>query len=165
MRFVLAFLLAMGFLASSPSAQYPVDATALYWSGTSGSAGTFCWGFSCTPSQATVSPGEAGTLMVRGELNQTYILGLSDGASRCLSLPGVSYGLVLDDPIFIVRTGVCGDPGGILACPYGTDTFGVVIPPGAPSGFSVSIQALVSVPSGPGIPRFSFTQGITFSVN
>ena len=145
-------------LAGSLCAQYPASANALQWTGATSTAGPFCWGFSCTPEQATVLPGEAGTLMVRAEYNQVYALAMSAGANRCLALPGMYNNLVLDDPIFLVQVGVCGQPSPILACPSGTDTISVVFPTGIPPGVSFSIQALVSVPSGPALPAFSFTQ-------
>ena len=46
----------------------------------------------------------------------------------------------------------------------GTDTIDLSIPSGVPPGLSFSLQGLVSVPSGPGIPRYSFTQTITLTV-
>lgn len=160
MRLALAALLFSGTLL----AQYPAGANALQWTGATSTAGPFCWGFSCTPAQATIVPGETGTLMVRGELNQIYVVGMSGSASRCLSLPFAYNNLVLDDPIFFVRFGVCGQPSPILACPSGLDTFRLVIPAGLTRGVSTSLQAVVSVPSGPALPSFSFTQTITFTV-
>ncbi len=145
-------------------AQYPISANALQWTGTTSSAGPFCWGFSCTPAQATVVPGESGTLMVRAEFNQLYALALSAGANRCLSIPNFFNNLVLDDPIFLVQVGVCSQPSPILACPSGTETISVTIPAAMPPGLSFSIQAVVSVPSGPALQSFSFTQAITFTV-
>jgi len=150
-------------LTASAAAQYPASANALRWTGTTSTAGPFCWGFSCTPVPATVVPGETGTLMVRAELNQVYALAVSAGANRCLAIPGIYNQLVLDDPIHVWRTGVCGQASGILACPSGTDTVTITFPPSTPPGITFSIQGLVSVPSGPAVPAFSFTQPITFT--
>lgn len=151
-------------LAGVVAAQYPVGATGLHWTGTTGTAGIFCWGFSCTPAQATVTPGESGTLMIRGELNQLYAIGVSAGAGRCLDVGGIFNSLVLDDPISIWQTGILDQPSAVLACPSGTDTIAVTIPPGTPPSISFSIQGVVSVPAGPAQSAFSFTQPITFTV-
>ncbi len=158
MRIPLLFLT----LAAPLVAQYPADATALRWDGVTSTAGPFCWGFSCDPEVAELVPGESGTLTVRGEMNQIYAIAISLGANRCLELPNIAHGLVLDDPLYIVRIGVCGDPSPILACPSGTDSIEVTIPAVFPPGFSFSIQAIVSLPSGPAVQRFSLTQGIQF---
>lgn len=165
MRIVLVVVLLAGTsLAGTLCAQYPASANALRWTGTTSTAGPFCWGFSCRPEQATVVPGETGTLMVRGEFNQIYALGVAPGASRCMSFPSIYNSLVLDDPIVFVRFGVCSEPSPILACPSGWDRFDVRVPPGLPRGASVALQALVSVPSVPGTPRFSFSQTIVLTV-
>ena len=145
-------------------AQYPIDANALRWEGTTSSAGPFCWGFSCEPARAEVVPGESGTLIVRGEWNQVYALGISLGSDRCLELPGISHALVLDDPILIVRIGICDDPSPILACPNGLDHIGVTIPGFMPPGFSFSVQAIVGVPGWPVVRGWALTQGIRFVV-
>lgn len=158
MRITLLSLL----LAVPLAAQYPADATALRWEGVTSSAGPFCWGFSCDLETAEVVPGESGTLMVRGEWNQIYALALSLSASRCIPLPNVANGLVLDDPVHIVITGVCGNPSPILACPSGTDTFRISIPRALPAGFSFSVQAIVTVTSGPAVQRYALTPGIRF---
>ena len=70
----------------------------------------------------------------------------------------------LDAPIIILRAGVCDEPSAILSCPGGTDTVDVNIPRGVPAGVAFSVQAIVSVPSGPALPAFSFTRPITFTV-
>lgn len=149
-------------LAAPLAAQYPADATALRWDGVTSTAGPFCWGFSCDPEVAEVVPGESGTLLVRGEWNQIYAIGVSLGANRCLELPNIAHGLVLDDPLLIVRIGVCDDPSPILSCPNGTDSIEVTIPAFLPPGFSFSVQAIVTVPGPPAVQRLSLTQGIRF---
>jgi hypothetical protein len=152
-------------LAAPIAAQYPADASALRWEGQTSSAGPFCWGFDCETETAAVVPGETGKLMVRGEWNQLYALAISLSSDRCLQLPNAAHGLVLSDPLFIFGAGVCADPSPILSCPNGTDTIAVAIPRALPAGFSFSVQAIVSVPSGPAEQRYSFTQGIRFVVN
>lgn len=149
-------------LATPLVAQYPADATALRWVGMTSSAGPFCWGFACDLETAEVLPGETGTLIVRGEWNQVYAIAISLSASRCLTLPDIAHGLVLNDPLFIVRIGVCGDSSPILACPSGTDSFQLTLPSVLPAGFSFSVQAIVTVPSGPAVQKYSLTQGIRF---
>ena len=158
MRIPLLILL----LATPLAAQFPVDATALRWVGATSSAGPFCWGFACDLETAEVVPGETGILTVRGEWNQIYAIAISLSANRCLALPNISHGLVLDDPLHIVRMGICGDLSPILACPSGTDSFQITFPRILPAGFGFSVQAIVSVPSGPAVQRYSLTQGISF---
>jgi hypothetical protein len=86
------------------SAQYPVSANAFSWTGVN-QAGPFCWGFSCTPVNVTVLRGEAGSLFIRGDYQQPYLIGLSFSATRCLTIPSAYNMLVLDDPFFVVFTG------------------------------------------------------------
>ncbi len=160
MRTVLPCLL----LCSILPAQYPADASALRWEGSTSTAGPFCWGFACEPEIAEVLPGEKGTLLIRGEWQQLYALAISLDSSRCLKLPNAAHGLILNDPLFIFGAGVCANPSPILACPNGTDTIKVSIPSALPAGFSFSVQAIVSIPSGPAEQRYSFTQGIRFVV-
>jgi hypothetical protein len=154
----------LALLALPVLAQYPVGANALQWTGTTSTAGPFCWGFSCTPEIAMVTPGESGSLLVRAELNQLYGIGISLTATRCLSVPGISNSLVLDDPITIWRTGVCAQGSPILACPSGTDTIPVTIPSTFPSGLRFSVQAVTGTPGGPAFNAYSFTQPLTFVV-
>lgn len=151
-------------LCATAFAQYPAGANALRWDGTTSAAGPFCWGFSCTPLVATVTAGESGTLMVRAEFGQPYLLAVSRGASRCLTLSGIYNSLVLDDPIFLLTSGSCSLGSPILSCPGGQDFLPLTFPVGLPSGFSVAIQGLTGVPSGLGFPSASFTQTLIFQV-
>lgn len=157
MRILAATLL----LAAAAAAQYPMGANALRWLGTSSTAGPFCWGFSCTPVQATVTPGETGTLFVRSEWNDDYVIGIALGASRCLAIPGLLNQLALDDPFFVWQVGVCGTGSPILACPSGYDNLAVTIPPFFPPGLSFAMQGVTGA-AGPG--PLSFTQPIRFTV-
>ena len=161
MRLTIAILL----LASALPAQYPISANALHWSGTTSSAGPFCWGFTCNPETAAVVPGESGTFTVRGAWNQPFALAIAPTASRCLALPGIFNALVLDDPIYVTHTGVLNQLSPILACPSGMVVIPIVLPPWLPPGLSFSVQGLVGVPGDPALPpTFSFTQAITFTV-
>ena len=66
--------------------------------------------------------------------------------------------------LYIVAVGICGKPSGILSCPNGTDSIEVTIPRALPAGFGFIVQAIVSVPSGPAVQRYSLTQGIRFAL-
>lgn len=149
--------------AAALSAQYPLGANALRWNGTN-SAGPFCWGFSCTPQTAVLVPGESGSLFVRAEFQQNYLLGISLSATRCLAVPGIANQLVLDDPILIFWSGTCATGSPILSCPGGTDSIPVTVPVSWPSGLTFSIQGVTGVPSFPGLVLASFTQPLTFTV-
>lgn len=149
--------------ASLVSAQYPIGSNALRWTGTS-QAGPLCWGFSCTPQVATLVRGETGTLFVRAEYQQPYLLGFSLTATRCLGLPGLYNQLVLDDPITVFAEGTCRTGSPVLSCPGGTDTIPVTIPVNWPVGLTFTVQGLTGVPSYPGSGQASFTQAITFTV-
>ena len=152
-------------LSAAAQAQYPISANGLLWTGPSGSAGTFCWGFSCTPAAAQVLPGETGTLTVRAEFGQSFIIGASATATRCLSFPNFFNSLVLDDPIVPWITGICDQQSPILACPSGTHDIPISIPAFIPPGVTLSLQGVTSIPHGtPGTPSWSFTQAITFTV-
>jgi hypothetical protein len=156
------FLLLLSGLAFS---QYPIGATAFTWTGVN-QAGSFCWGFSCTPINTTVIRGETGTLFIRGDFQQPYVIGLSFSATRCLSMPTAYNMLVLDDPIFVVFTGATNTTSPILACPPGSDSLTITIPPSWPVGLIFTLQGLVALPTSPGAvgPSASFTQPITFLV-
>ena len=151
-------------LAAPAVAQYPMGANALRWIGTTSTVGPYCWGFSCTPVQATVLPGETGTLFVRSEWSDAYVIGISLSATRCLPLPGFLNQLALDDPFFVWQVGVCGTPSPILACPGGYDNLAVTIPPFFPPGLQFSMQGVTGPPPSPGLTSFSFTQTIRFTV-
>ena len=152
-------------LTTALSAQYPISANALHWQGATSTAGPFCWGFTCTPAAATILPGEPGTLTIRAEFNQPYLLGLSPTATSCISAPAISYNsLTLDPPITIWWTGTCSIPSPILACPSGYDQLPITIPPILPPGSSFSMQGITGAPAIPGSPAWSFTQAITFTV-
>jgi hypothetical protein len=157
-------LVLLALFSTIAQAQYSLGANALQWSGATSTAGVFCWGFSCTPAQASAQAGETGTLMVRAEFGQPYAIGVSLSATRCLALPNFQNALVIDDPILIWRTGICATGSPILSCPGGTDSFTITIPPSFPSGTTFAIQAVTGVPGGPGFPAFSFTQAIAFTI-
>ena len=148
--------------AAVATAQYPAGANVLRWDGVTSSAGPFCWGFSCVPELATVVPGESGTLLIRAEVGQPYILAVATGANRCLALPGFHNALVLDDPIFVLNTGICGFGSPVLSCPGGQATLPITFPLGLPSGYTLAVQALTGVPGGSAAG--SFTQGLVFLV-
>ena len=149
--------------ASAVLAQYPIGANALRWNGIN-PAGPFCWGFSCTPVTAVLVRGETGSLLVRGEWQQPYLLGLSSSATRCLSVTGVYHQLVLDDPITLFWSGTCSTGSPILSCPSGTDSIPITIPLSWPPGLSFSIQGVTGVAASPGVMAVSFTQPLTFVV-
>ena len=150
--------------SASLFAQYPASATGFQWTGTTSVAGPFCWGFNCVPEQATVSAGESGTLMIRGEANQSYAIAISAGASNCLSLSGIMNQLVLDLPLLVTHTGVLNQLSPILACPSGQAFIPITIPSAIPSGFSFSIQGICSLPGSPAGASHSFTQALSFTV-
>ena len=142
---------------------------ALGWIGTTDSAGSLCAGFSSTPEQTRVLPGESGTLTVRGDLNQSYALFTSIGASRHLFLPGISNALLLDEPVFPLRVGVLGHPASVLSCPdgpNGVDTIPLTLPTWMPPDLRFNVQAVVgvTVDSGSPIPPLFFTRAITFTL-
>jgi hypothetical protein len=151
--------LPMLLLAVPALAQYPIGANALRWIGTTSTVGPACWGFSCTPLQATVTPGESGTLFVRSEYNDAYAIGLSLTASRCLSVPNFVNQLALDDPFALWQIGVCSTPSPILACPSGYENIAVTIPPFLPAGLQFCVQAATG-----SFPPWSFTQPLAFTV-
>ena len=151
-------LLPMLMLAAPALAQYPIGANALRWIGATSTAGPFCWGFSCTPVQATVTAGESGTLFVRADWHDAFVIGLSLTATRCLTIPGLGNQLVLDDPFTIWQVGVCSNASPILACPSGYENLAVTIPPFFPTGLQFCMQGAT------GAGSYSFTQAISFRV-
>ena len=159
-RFLLAFLA----LSAAATAQYPADAAGLHWAGASGNtAGTFCWGFQCAPSSTSVAPGESVTLLVRGDLDALFVVGVSATATSCAPIPGIAHSLVLDPPIYVVFAGVLDQPSPILSCPPGFKTIPFVFPSTAIAGSSFGVQAFV-LPNSTFLPP-TFTQAIVITVS
>lgn len=146
-------------LLSAPAlAQYPMGANALRWLGATSTAGPFCWGFACAPVPATVNPGESGTVFVRSEFGDAYVLALSLTATSCIAVPGLLNQLALDGPA-VWQLGVCSTPSPILACPGGYFDLNTTIPAFLPPGFRFALQGITGAPS-----RYAFTQAIEFTV-
>ncbi|MAG55643.1 MAG: hypothetical protein CMJ83_05060 [Planctomycetes bacterium] len=159
---VLKTLAALLVLCAVASAQYPAGAAGFLWQGqTTATAGTFCWGFSCTATPVQITGGETVTLTVRGDFNMPYLIGISAGANRCLMSPVWYNGLMLDDPIIILAQGQLTQVSGILACPNATDTVAAQLPNTVPVGATFSLQAAVLSGSA-GLAQLSFTT--TFDV-
>lgn len=164
-RSLLTSVLLLLVTTSVVSAQYPISAVGLNWTGTF-PTNIACWDASCIPIATNIVRGETGSLTIRGDLNQTYWIGFSFGANRCLGIPSAYNMLVLDDPITIVFSGTLTNPSPILACPPATASIPLTIPPSWPLGASFSLQALVTVPSTGGTSNLSssFTRPITFTI-
>lgn len=145
-------------------AQFPIGANALRWNGTTSTAGPLCWGFSCIPDTATLVAGENGSLLIRGNYLDPYVLGTSLSATQCTSVPFINNQLVLDNPITIFWTGILNTLSPALVCPSGSDTLAISIPINWPSNLTFTIQGLTGTPFPPGPAEASFTQPITFVV-
>ena len=152
-------------MSAAAFAQYPASANGLQWTGVTSTAGTFCWGFSCVPGQANVVAGETGTLMIRGFVGESYMLGISTSVPSCVTVPLAYNQLVLAHPITIFSSGPLSQISAILACPPAFETLTVSIPPLVPSGTQFTVQGFTSLTPQPGNPMLgSFTQAITFIV-
>jgi len=157
-------LFAIAALAPTSAAQYPADAVALHWSvAGGGTAGTFCWGFQCAPDPATVSAGDAVTLLLRGDPNAAFVVAVSTSATSCLSIPGIAHSLVLDLPLVVAFTGILDQFGPILSCPNGEKTIPFAFPGNVPIGSTFGIQAIV-LPASTFAP-LSFTQTVLVTVS
>ena len=143
-------------------AQYPLGAAGFHWNGSiGGGAGSFCWGFSCTPSPATVTAGETVTVTIRGETGAPYYILFSvSQATQCTSYPGVLNSLVLTPPLMAPVIGVLWQASPILSCPSAFDQVTFSWPPGTQVGLTFHLQGL-TLGAG-GVP--AFTQAVQVTI-
>lgn len=129
--------------AADASAQYPLGAAGFLWTGSSGAvAGTFCWGFSCTPYPVNVTAGESVTVRITGEGGAPYAIFVSPTATNCQSFPNVLNSLVLDLTPSILSTGYLLNFSPILSCPNAYAEVTGTLPPIFPIGTTFAIQGL-----------------------
>ncbi len=153
-------LLAVFSLATilAPAATAQISGPSLFWVGDSGIAvGSFF--ADCTPSVATVAPGESVEIAVSGDQNSAFGLFVSPSATSCISIPGVANHLVLDGPIVPVAAGVLTEWSPCLACPEAFVVMPLTVPMGASVGLSVSLQAV-----GFGWGQVAFTDAVVVTV-
>src|SRR5688572_29596694 len=126
MRSALLVVVALGVVSKVATSQ-AID-PGLLWIGIGTFAGTGCNGFSCTPHQTTVQPGQPATIQVRGVVGTSWAVGLSASATQCVPIPGVVHNLVLDFPIDIALSDVFVDMDPIIICAGGRASFTFVFP-------------------------------------
>lgn len=141
--------LAAACFATSLAAQFA--GPGLSWAG---SLGHFARSFvpSCQNLPVGMTPGEAVTLTVWGDLQSPFALFAAGGGSQCVPFPPLGGGLVLDFPVVTVTFGVLSQTTPCLSCPPGLEPLQFVVPNGLPPGTSLAVQAAAL---GNGNPAFT----------
>lgn len=159
-RTVVLCLVLSALAFSVASAQYPLGAAGLSWSGSSGqTGGNPCFGFSATAFPVTVTGGELVTVHLTGDLNAPYILALGLTATSYVPVNGIANALLLDQPAQIFSVGYLSTASFALACPPGTQDLTGVFPVSIPAGQTLALQAFTY--GAGGVPTFTSAIAIT----
>jgi hypothetical protein len=160
-RFLLATLLT---LAAAPRTQIGLGEVGFQLISNNTQYGTLCSRtFACTYLPADLYRGQNAELIVRGVLNQWYIVGLwFDVPHACLSLPGAHnqlFSTAFIEPFF----GLLTQQDQIRVCPGGIVRLPLSVPAGVPVGQAITLQALTySYLNSTQVPTFTHALRATF---
>ena len=129
--------------------------------------GTMCGPFDCAPIQGNVPGGTDLTVAVYSAPGFPFAILASAGANRCLPIPGILHGLVLDDPLFVLAAGPSNPPIAGL-CPKQSSVFmggistRILLP--AIQGISFSMQAFGFAGNDPTDAVPAVSRGLTLTL-